>query len=248
MPRRITGKRSDKIKKRTKHKIDLEIERMNLGLKKDKGKKYQSQKTIPRKKRRKRPGEKWSIKALDLKNSISMEKVKRLIMQILEAGLVLLLAFGFVWYFGQRVSTVGSSMEPILENGDVVFVNRFIYNTSSPKRGDVIVFKPKGNENSHYYIKRIIGLPGETVEIIEGAIYIDGKKLEEDYETTEVRDVGIVIGEMELKEDEYFVLGDARDKSEDSRMADVGNVKRSYIYGKAWLVVSPIEHFGKIGK
>lgn len=248
MPGRITDKRSDKIKKRKKRKFHLETGRAKLGLRKDKEKKYQGQKTIPRRKRRKRPGEKWSIKDLDLKNSISMEKVKRLIMQILEAGLVLLFAFVFVWYFGQRVSTVGSSMEPVLENGDVVFVNRFVYNTSSPKRGDVIVFKPRGNENSHYYIKRIIGLPGETVEIIEGAIYIDGEKLEENYDATEVRDVGIVTGEMELKGDEYFVLGDARDRSEDSRMADVGNVKRSYIYGKAWFVVSPLEHFGRIGK
>ena len=117
MPGRITDKRSDKIKKRKKRKFHLETGRAKLGLRKDKEKKYQGQKTIPRRKRRKRPGEKWSIKDLDLKNSISMEKVKRLIMQILEAGLVLLFAFVFVWYFGQRVSTVGSSMEPVLENG-----------------------------------------------------------------------------------------------------------------------------------
>ena len=146
--------------------------------------------------------------------------------------------------FGQKVSTVGDSMKPVLQNGDVVLVNRIVYNASRPKRGDIIVFKPKGNENSHYYIKRIIGLPGETVEIIENHVYINGEKLKEDYKTTDINDVGIVSEKMQLASDEYFVLGDDRENSEDSRNADVGNVKRSYIYGKAWFVVSSKKDFG----
>lgn len=165
---------------------------------------------------------------------------------IFQIALVCLLAFVTVWYFGQRVSTVGDSMKPVLENGDVVLVNRIIYNASAPKRGDVIVFKPKGNENSHYYIKRIIGLPGEKIEIIENKVYINGEKLEEEYKTTNIDNVGIVTEEIQLGGDEYFVLGDDRENSEDSRNADVGNVKRSYIYGKAWFVVSPHDNFGFI--
>ena len=165
---------------------------------------------------------------------------------LLKIAVVCLFAFVFVWYFGQKVSTVGDSMNPVLYNGDVTLVNRIIYNASAPKRGDIIVFKPKGNENSHYYIKRIIGLPGETVEFLEGEIYINGEKLTEDYVTTEIKDVGIVKEKMELSGDEYFVLGDNRANSEDSRMADVGNVKRSYIYGKVWFVLSPQKHFGLI--
>ena len=165
---------------------------------------------------------------------------------LLKIAIVCLFAFVFVWYFGQKVSTVGDSMNPVLYNGDVTLVNRIIYNASAPKRGDIIVFKPKGNENSHYYIKRIIGLPGETVEFLEGEIYINGEKLTEDYATTEIKDVGIVKEKMELSGDEYFVLGDNRANSEDSRMADVGNVKRSYIYGKVWFVLSPQKHFGLI--
>lgn len=157
---------------------------------------------------------------------------------------VLLFAFVYVWYFGQKVSTVGDSMSPVLSNGDTVLVNRIIYNAMAPGRGDVIVFKPKGNKNSHYYIKRIIGLPGETVEIIENSIFIDGEKLEEDYETSSIDDVGIVSDKMKLGDNEYFVLGDDRENSEDSRNADVGNVKRSYIYGKAWFVSSPRKHIG----
>ena len=144
---------------------------------------------------------------------------------IFKIGVVCLLAFVWVWYFGQQVSTVGDSMKPVLSNGDVVLVNRIVYNAMAPKRGDIIIFKPKGNENIHYYTKRIIGLPGESVEIIENRIYIDGEKLE-------------------LAEDEYFVLGDNRASSEDSRNADVGNVKREYIYGKAWFVISPRKDFG----
>lgn len=165
---------------------------------------------------------------------------------IFKLAVVCLLAFVAVWYFGQRVTTVGDSMKPVLGNGDIVLVNRIVYNAKKPKRGDIIVFKPKGNENSHYYMKRIIGLPGETVEIIENSVYINGEKLKEDYKTTNIDDVGIVSEKIELGGDEYFVLGDDRENSEDSRNADVGNVKRSYIYGKAWFVISPKDKFGFI--
>ena len=163
---------------------------------------------------------------------------------VFEIAVVCLFAYVAVWYFGQRVSTVGDSMSPILRNGDVVLVNRIVYNATTPKRGDIIVFKPKGNEKVHYYIKRIVGLPGETVEIIENRVYINGERLDEDYETTNIDDVGVVDGKLKLAGDEYFVLGDNRENSEDSRSADVGNVKREYIYGKAWFVISPREHFG----
>jgi len=151
---------------------------------------------------------------------------------------VCILAFVLVWFFGQQVSTVGDSMKPVLKNGDVVLVNRVIYNATTPKRGDVIVFKPKGNDNIHYYIKRVIGLPGETIEIKENNIYIDGEVLEEEYTTTEISDAGYLKEAVVLDEDEYFVLGDDRSNSEDSRHAEVGNVKRKYIYGKAWFTIA----------
>ena len=149
-----------------------------------------------------------------------------------------------VWYWGQQVSTVGDSMRPVLKNADKVLVNRIVYNASSPKRGDIIVFKPKGNESSHYYTKRIVGLPGETVQIVENRIYINGEKLEEDYTTTKIDTAGIAADKVKLGGDEYFVMGDNRKNSEDSRSADIGAVKRSYIYGKAWFVVSPKKNFG----
>ena len=136
------------------------------------------------------------------------------------------------------------SMEPTLENGQQIFIDRFLYVLSSPKAGDVVAFLPNGNENSHYYIKRIIALPGESVEIVENSVYINGEKLQEDYETSKIDDVGIVNEKIKLGSDEYFVLGDDRQNSEDSRNANVGNVKYSYIYGKAWFVISPKTHFG----
>ena len=89
-----------------------------------------------------------------------------------------------------------------------------------------------------------MGLPGETIEIIENRVYIDGERLEEDYETTNIDDVGVVDEKLKLAGDEYFVLGDKREQSEDSRDADVGNVKREYIYGKAWFVITPGDEFG----
>lgn len=231
-------RKSDRIKKRKKRRLSGP----------DFSRKRSRRETIPRKRPKGHPKKKRTRKRPDLAGFLRSGRILNGFRWIFQIGACLLLAFVFVWYFGQRVSTVGDSMNPLLSNGDVVLVNRFVYNTSAPKRGDIIVFKPRGNANSHYYIKRIVGLPGEKIQIIEGSVYIDGEKLEEKYQTTEITDVGVVDGEMTLGGDEYFVLGDDRGKSEDSRMADVGNVKRSYIYGRAWFVVSPFAHFGPIKK
>ena len=131
-------------------------------------------------------------------------------------------------------------MNPVIRNGDVVLVNRIVYDASTPKRGDIIVFKPKGNENLHSYIK--------SVEIRDGEIYINNRKLNEKYETTASADAGIASEKIVLGGDEYFVLGDNRESSEDSRMADIGNVKRSEIEGKVWFILSPKDRFGLLGK
>lgn len=175
---------------------------------------------------------------------LNLEKIVAVISWIFKIAVTCLVAFVAVWYLGQQVSTVGDSMSPVLKNADKVLVNRIVYNASSPKRGDIIVFKPKGNESSHYYAKRIVGLPGETIQILENQIYIDGKKLKEDYKTTKINTAGIAGEKLKLGGDEYFVMGDNRENSEDSRSADIGAVKRSYIYGKAWFVISPKKDFG----
>ena len=155
-----------------------------------------------------------------------------------EILIVCFVAFICVWFWGFRVSMIGDSMKPQMANGDIMLVNRIAYNISTPKRGDVVAFKPNGNENSHYYVKRIVGLPGETVEAQEGTILINGKKITEKYQTTALKELGLLEEPIELGADEYFLLGDDRQNSEDSRSADIGNVKRSDIIGKVWFVTT----------
>ena len=178
------------------------------------------------------------------KKKISQALLREIFSWIFGIALSVFLAGVIVIFLGRSARVVGMSMEPTLENGQQIYIDRFTYILSSPKAGDVVAFLPNGNENSHYYIKRIIALPGESVEIVENSVYINGEKLQEDYETSKIDDVGIVNEKIKLGSDEYFVLGDDRQNSEDSRNANVGNVKYSYIYGKAWFVISPKTHFG----
>ncbi len=177
-----------------------------------------------------------------------MEALKEAFIWLLELVIVCFIAVFFVLYLGRRVSNIGNSMQPVMENGDVVLVNQLVYNISKPKRFDVIVYKPNGNQNEQYDIRRIIGLPGETVQITaDGKIMIDGEELDEDkYHVSEIDDPGIAGAAITVGSDEYFVLGDNRVELQDSRDADIGNVKKEDIYGKAWLVWSPKSRFGLI--
>ena len=178
------------------------------------------------------------------RRKVNYELLQEIIIWLIQIALVCFAAFVLVWYFGQRVSVIGDSMNPGLKNGDITLVNRLVYDVRKPRRGDFIAFKPNGNESSHYYMKRVIGLPGETIECKEGIIFIDGEMLEEDYKTTAIEELGLLEEPITLKSDEFFVLGDDRQSSEDSRMANIGNVKRSEIAGKVWFVISPIKHLG----
>ena len=145
-----------------------------------------------------------------------------------------LIATVLVLSIGMRTSVIGVSMEPGLYNGQEILINHFIYKLVSPKRGDVIVFLPNGNQNTHYYEKRVVGLPGETVQIQNEALYINGVLAEEDGSYDKIADAGIAENEITLGSDEYFVLGDNRNSSEDSRSGNIGPVKRENITGKAW--------------
>ena len=151
------------------------------------------------------------------------------------------LAFVIVFSIGMRTSIIGDSMERTLFNGQEILVNRVIYKLSTPKRGDVIVFLPNGNQNSHLYVKRVVGLPGETVQIRDGSVYIDGVFLEEPEEFDKMIDAGIAENELTLAVDEFFVLGDNRNSSEDSRSGNIGGIKKDNIIGKAWFHMSAEE-------
>ena len=162
-----------------------------------------------------------------------------------EILIVCMAAVLLVAAFGQRVSTAGDSMAPELRNGDVVLVNRLIYKVKGPSRGDIVVFRQE--EDSHYSIKRVVGLPGETVQIVEGSLLINGEEPEGDLQVSEIEYAGLAEEPVELGADEYFVIGDNHEASDDSRDPDIGNIKREDIYGTPWLIVSPWGHFGRIG-
>ena len=151
-----------------------------------------------------------------------------------------------VWFFGYSLSNVGESMEPTLKSGDKVLINRLVYEVKSPDYGDLIVFKPKGNQNAHYHIKRVVGKPGDTVTVKSGRVFVNGELLNETVQTESMQDAGLAEDGVKLGTDEYFVLGDNRNNSEDSRSANIGNVKKEEILGKAWFTVTPGERFGRL--
>ena len=156
---------------------------------------------------------------------------------------VLLITFFIVNFVGQRTEVVGSSMENTLSDGDNLIVDKITYRFKEPERYDIIVFPFQYAKNT-YYIKRIIGMPGETVRIdSEGVIYINDKELTEFYGREIIADPGIARNEIKLGNDEYFVMGDNRNNSTDSREPSVGNIRKKDILGRAWLRIWPLHEF-----
>ena len=180
------------------------------------------------------------------KRDVNFPLLKEIFSWIIEIAIVLMMAFVLVYFIGMRTSVVGQSMSETLENGDQILVNRFMYKVIGPKANDVIVFLPNGNEKSHYYVKRVIGVPGDTVQIKNGRIYVNGTEFTEKVDVAAIEDAGLAADAVTLGDDEYFVLGDNRNNSEDSRYANIGNIKREYIIGKAWFVISTGDRFGFI--
>ena len=174
------------------------------------------------------------------------KKLKEVLSTSLYLLIVLVLTFLIVTYVGQRTKVIGSSMEPMLTDGDNLIVDKISYRFEDPKRFDIIVFPFRYAEKT-YYIKRIIGLPGETIYIDEeGTIYIDGKVLEESYGKEVIIDPGRAYEPVTLGEDEYFVMGDNRNNSSDSRDPVVGNIHQDEFIGKAWMRIWPLKKMGMI--
>ena len=156
------------------------------------------------------------------------------------------LVFLVTTYVGQRTRVEGHSMEPALSDGDNLIVDKISYRFHDPERFDIITFPYQWEPNT-YYIKRIIGLPGETIQIDdEGNIYIDGEVLQEHYGLERIKNPGSAREPITLGEDEYFVLGDNRNNSEDSRFTQVGVIHRDDIVGRAWLRIYPFDRIGFI--
>ena len=167
--------------------------------------------------------------------------LRRIARWAVDVVVTIALAWFLVYGFCGQVRISGNSMQPLLEASDVVLVNRLAYDLGKPKRYDVVVF---GSEDRKNNVKRVIGLPGETVQIIGGLVYIDGAPLEDESGLGQVSLAGRAGSPITLGEDEYFLLGDNRDSSEDSRFANVGNVKADQIQGKVWLRILPILKLG----
>lgn len=172
-----------------------------------------------------------------------MDWKKELLSWVMYIGFVVVLTWFILTFVGQRTVVDGRSMNATLNDKDNLIVEKLSYRFSDPERFDIIVFPPY--DTKEYYIKRIIGLPGETVQIDEeGNIYINGELLEEDYGLETIKNPGRAIEPVTLGEDEYFVLGDNRNNSVDSRDSRVGNIKRDAIIGRAWVRIWPLSDIG----
>ena len=136
------------------------------------------------------------------------------------------------FFFGTTTEVVGVSMEPTLYNGQTIFINSFVYVLSSPKPGDVVVFLPNGNEKAHYYVKRVVATSGDTVEIRDGILYVNGE--ESPWITDKILDGGIAANLITIDNGQVFCIGDNPGNSEDSRSANIGPVSEEDIIGKVW--------------
>lgn len=167
-------------------------------------------------------------------------------------GIAYFLASFVTTYVAHQTTVEGESMEPTLTDGDSVIIQRLSYYFVDPKRYDVVVFPVSyddGTAKKTYYIKRVIGLPGETVQIIDGSVYINNEKLDDDvYGAAAINEAGIAENPLVLGENQYFVMGDNRNMSTDSRNSYVGLVNKNDIIGEAWLCTWPLNHFGGVKK
>lgn len=174
------------------------------------------------------------------------KKTKSIIMWTFQIMLVVILAALFSIFFCQSIAIQEGSMEPTLMTGDRALINKVAYRVGDPERGDIIVFKNSEEEYASLHVKRIIGLPGETIQIKDGQIYIDGELYRESGNYPEITNPGLAEDEITLKKSQYFVLGDNRNNSDDSRFGEVANVEKQYIVGKLWFVTSWGDQFGFI--
>lgn len=181
------------------------------------------------------------------KEEKELSLVKELLGWVLYVAIIIAATFLIVTYVGQRTRVSGDSMLPSLHNGDNLIVDKISYRFRDPERYEIIVFPYKYQEDT-YYIKRIIGLPGETVQVKDGAVYINGKLLGEEYgiEPIDEDKKGIAEDPITLGEDEYFVMGDNRNHSSDSRDQSVGVLKREDLIGRAWIRIWPLNSIGVI--
>ena len=172
--------------------------------------------------------------------------IKEIVIFVAQILAVILLAYLIVNYTVEQTTVYEDSMSPTLVSDDKILIDKFTYRLSEPSRFDVIVFLETDREHSYYNIKRIIGLPGETIQITDNAILIDGEIIEEPIQTEEMDNYGLATEPIILDENEFFVLGDNRNSSEDSRFANVGNIIKDDILGRAWIRTNDFNFISKL--
>lgn len=176
------------------------------------------------------------------RNTVDLRATKTVLLWVLRIALVLVLAFLTARTFFSSVHMTGVAMESTLLDNDAVFVSRI----GKIEQGDVIAFLPKGNTRSHYYIRRVVGAPGDTVLIEGGELYVNGKVYDILSKDKKIADAGNAQDKITLGEGEYFVLGDNYNESEDSRYSNIGIVQKDDIFGKVWVCFSPLSDFNFI--
>ena len=203
-----------------------------------------------RKKRSREQWENWRAtwrenkSIAEAKEKLEDKKVRGVLRLVFE--IIVTLAFAALVGIAmcQSVTMQESSMEPTISVGDRYFMNRVIYRVSSPKRGDVIVFRTNASDDAALHIRRVIGLPGETVQIVDGQILINGETYKEGRDFPVISNPGMASSPVTLESGEYFVLGDNRNNSEDSRYGSIGKVNKKYITGKLWFKLFTVKSIG----
>lgn len=169
--------------------------------------------------------------------------LRRIVRGVVYFVVLISLAWFIVFSFLGQTIINGQSMAPNLQAEDVCLVNRLRYDLGNPKRYDIVLFER--TDSNKLNVKRVIGLPGETIQIVNNSVYVDGVRMA-DERIQYISLPGIAENEVELGKDEYFVIGDNADSSEDSRFANIGNVNRENIKGKLWFKIKPFNSFGFI--
>ena len=183
----------------------------------------------------------------ELKRKIRRRRRRAVLVTLLQVICVIAASAVTAFLIFSSVMIQENSMSPTLMAGDRVYVNRAAYAIGGVGRGDLIAYRGNGGANSSIHVKRVIGLPGETLQIRDGLILIDGKTYIENREFPNITKPGIAEEGIHLGSNEYFVLGDNRNNSEDSRFPDVGNISKNQIYGKVWFIGQPFSRTGFVG-
>jgi signal peptidase I len=166
------------------------------------------------------------------KKKIGSTIFREIISYIFGIIIAVFLALVLTYFWGMSTKVIGDSMKPVLYNGQTIYIDRFSYMLSNPKVSDVVVFLPNGNENEHYYVKRVIAVGGDTVKIQDGICYVNGQ--ESPYISELIDDPGIAVNEIKVDNGSCFCIGESPNNSEDSRSANIGLVNEKDILGKAW--------------